>query len=214
MHNAAEKTITFNAGAVAGTESVEPAISREDKIEIIARHFRIIIETLGLDPSDDSLLETPHRVARMYVDEAFRGLNPDNFPRIALFPNTGYSGMLIERDINVYSYCEHHFVPIIGRAHIAYYPGRNIIGLSKIHRLVQHFSKRPQVQERLTREIGEALSDVLGHDNVGVIIEATHFCVASRGVEDTNSETVTTWFNGRFNDANEQKSFFEMIRLK
>ncbi len=189
-------------------------LTKPERIREIATHFGRIMELLGLDMSEDGLRDTPARVAEMYVNEVFSGLDPDNFPRIAVFLNNGYEGMLVERDIAVYSYCEHHFVPIIGRAHVAYFPGEKIIGLSKIHRLVQHFSKRPQVQERLTCQIGEALRDVLGNEDVAVMVEATHLCVSSRGVGDTSSETLTTWFNGRFRLAHEQQAFYNIIKSK
>ena len=150
-----------------------------EKIEKIQYHFSRIMHTLGLDLSDESLSGTPMRVAKMYVEEMFSGLKPGNMPETSLFENNyGYKNMLIEKDITLYSSCEHHFVPIIGKVHVAYIPDKEVIGLSKINRLVQYFAKRPQVQERLTIQISAALKDILQHDNVAVIIEADHLCVA------------------------------------
>lgn len=171
-----------------------------EKIEIIAGHFGAIMHTLGLDLTDDSLKDTPGRVAKMYVKEVFSGLNPDNKPRPALFQNKyKYNEMLVEKDITLYSYCEHHFVPIIGKVHVAYYSAHDkVIGLSKINRLVQYYAKRPQVQERLTNQIAEGLKEALGSEDVAVIVDAAHLCVASRGIEDTNSTTITAHFSGKF----------------
>ena len=174
-------------------------ISDDERIEIIAQHFKAIMETLGLDLSDDSLRDTPGRVAKMFVKEAFSGLNPKNKPSISLFENTyRYSEMLIERNITLYSYCEHHFVPIIGKAHVAYIPNKKVIGLSKINRLVQYYSRRPQVQERLTTQIAEGLKEALQTEDVAVRIEAVHLCVASRGIEDSQSSTTTAVYSGKF----------------
>ncbi|MCO5232890.1 MAG: GTP cyclohydrolase I FolE [Chitinophagales bacterium] len=179
-----------------------------EKIDKIAYHFEEIMSTLGLDLQDDSLKDTPLRVAKMYVQEIFSGLNPKNFPKINLFDNKyGYSNMLVEKDITLYSNCEHHFVPIIGKAHIAYIPKNKVIGLSKINRLVQHFAQRPQVQERLTMQIGEALKDLLQLDDVAVVIEADHLCVASRGIRDTKSSTTTAYFSGKFENENIKQEF-------
>jgi GTP cyclohydrolase I len=147
---------------------------------------------MGLDLTDDSLKGTPHRVAKMYVKEVFSGLNPKNKPAAKLFENKyKYSEMLVEKDITFHSHCEHHFVPIYGKAHVAYISNGNVIGLSKINRIVQYYSKRPQVQERLTMQIGNELKEVLGTEDVAVIMDAYHMCVSSRGVNDTNSSTVT-----------------------
>lgn len=179
------------------------AFSRDDetKITAIADHFRQIMNLLGLDLDDDSLKGTPHRVAKMYVKEIFSGLNPANKPSISLFDNQyHYREMLLEKNITVYSYCEHHFVPIIGKAHVAYIPGKKVIGLSKLNRLVQYYSKRPQVQERLTEQIAQSLRESLDTPDVAVMIDATHLCVASRGVQDVNSSTVTSHFSGKFKD--------------
>ena len=175
-------------------------ISNNEKKEIIAEHFRAIMETLGLDLDDDSLMGTPYRVAKMYVEEIFHGLDPNNKPKIALFENKyQYNEMLVEKNITFYSNCEHHFVPIIGKAHIAYISSGKVIGLSKINRIVDYFARRPQVQERLTNQIGNELKDILGTEDVAVVIDAKHMCVSSRGIKDHTSSTVTEMYGGDFN---------------
>ena len=169
------------------------------KIKLIEDKFRDIMEIMGLDLTDDSLSGTPKRVAKMYIKEIFSGLNPDNKPKIALFENKyQYNEMLVEKDITFYSNCEHHFVPIIGKAHVAYISNGKVIGLSKINRIVNYYAKRPQVQERLTVQIANELKSILGTEDVAVIIDAEHLCVSSRGVEDVNSSTVTAQFDGKF----------------
>ena len=176
-------------------------LSDENKIEHIAFHFREIMETLGLDLKDDSLQGTPMRVAKMYVQEIFSGLDPKNKPKVALFDNKyQYNNMLIEKDITFYSNCEHHFVPIIGKAHLAYISGGKVIGLSKLNRLVQYYAKRPQVQERLTNQIAKELQTVLETEDVAVIIDAKHLCVSSRGIKDESSSTITSFYGGAFNN--------------
>ncbi|CAD5250714.1 MAG: GTP cyclohydrolase I FolE [Imperialibacter sp.] len=191
----------------------EKRLGDDEKVVIIARHFKSIMETLGLDVNDDSLKATPVRVAKMYVKEVFSGLNPINKPSISLFENTyGYNEMLVEKDITLYSYCEHHFVPIIGKVHVAYIPAAKVIGLSKINRLTQYYSRRPQVQERLTREISEGLREALQTQDVAVCIEAAHLCVASRGVEDTKSSTRTVMYSGRFQEAGMKLEFLSALR--
>ena len=189
-------------------------LSDEDKIEQIALHFGQIMDILGLDRTDDSLQGTPRRVAKMYVKEIFSGLNPANYPDIKLFENKyKYQQMLVEKNILFYSNCEHHFVPIIGKAHVAYISSGKVIGLSKINRIVQHFAKRPQVQERLTVQIAEALRKALETDDVAVVIDATHLCVSSRGVKDVNSSTVTSHFSGQFNEEGRKTEFLKYIEL-
>ncbi len=189
-------------------------LSEEEKIRKIAFHFAQIMDTLGLDLKDDSLCGTPRRVAKMYVQEAFSGLNPKNKPKLSLFENkNSYHEMLLVKDITLYSYCEHHFVPIIGKAHVAYIPGAKIIGLSKINRLVQYYAKRPQVQERLTTEIAEGLKEALHHENVAVLIQADHLCVASRGISDVNSQTITAEYSGRFREEATKKEFLSHLKL-
>ncbi|MEM6644101.1 MAG: GTP cyclohydrolase I FolE, partial [Bacteroidota bacterium] len=184
----------------------------ELKIELIEKHFKEIMQILGLDLEDDSLQGTPYRVAKMYVKEVFSGLNPANKPEIKLFDNKyQYKEMLVEKDITFYSNCEHHFVPIIGRAHVAYFSSGRVIGLSKINRIVQYYAKRPQVQERLTMQIGNELKELLQTNDVAVIMDATHLCVSSRGVNDTNSTTGTAFFDGKFNDKDVRNEFLNFI---
>jgi GTP cyclohydrolase I len=189
-------------------------LSDKEKIARIEHHFREIMLTLGLDLNDDSLNGTPKRVAKMYVQEIFSGLNPENKPKIALFENKyKYKEMLVEKDITFYSNCEHHFVPIIGKAHVAYISNGSVIGLSKINRIVQYFAKRPQVQERLTVQIADELKRALGTEDVAVVIDAVHLCVSSRGVEDINSKTVTSHFSGKFSEEATKSEFFTYLGL-
>jgi len=189
-------------------------MSDEEKIEKIASHFAEIMDTLGLDRNDDSLSGTPRRVAKMYVKEIFSGLNPENFPDIKLFDNKyNYNQMLVEKNIVFYSNCEHHFVPIIGKAHVAYISSGKVIGLSKINRIVQHFAKRPQVQERLTMQISNAMKRALETEDVAVLIDATHLCVSSRGVKDVNSSTVTSHFTGQFANEEKKNEFLKYLGL-
>jgi GTP cyclohydrolase I len=176
-------------------------LSDEEKKQRIASLFGEIMDVMGLDRTDDSLKGTPKRVAKMYIEEIFSGLNPANKPKIALFDNKyQYNQMLVEKNITFYSNCEHHFVPIIGKAHVAYVSSGKVIGLSKLNRIVQFYAKRPQVQERLTNQIGEDLKQILGTDDVAVIIDAKHLCVASRGIKDDTSATVTSFYGGVFNE--------------
>lgn len=187
-------------------------INDEEKISKIASHFTEIMDVLGLDLTDDSLKGTPNRVAKMFVKEAFSGLDPKNKPVARLFENKyKYDQMLVEKDITFYSYCEHHFVPIFGKAHVAYIPGDKVIGLSKINRIVQYFAKRPQVQERLTIQVAEDLRKTLGTEDVAVVMNATHLCVASRGVSDTSSQTGTAHFTGKFLDKDLKNEFLNYI---
>lgn len=182
------------------------------KIELL---FTEIMETMGLDLTDDSLRGTPKRVAKMYVKEIFSGLNPANKPHATLFENKyKYDQMLVEKDITFYSHCEHHFVPIYGKAHVAYISSGKVIGLSKINRIVQYFAKRPQVQERLTMQIGKELTKILKTQDVAIVIDATHLCVASRGVNDTNSMTGTAYFSGKFEENQTKNEFLNYINTK
>jgi len=191
------------------------ALDDESKIDLIQKHFKEIMNVLGLDLTDDSLQGTPYRVAKMYVKEIFSGLNPKNKPNIKLFDNKyQYGEMLVEKDITFYSNCEHHFVPIIGKAHVAYMANGKVIGLSKINRIVQYFAKRPQVQERLTVQIGEDLKQLLGTEDVAVLIDATHLCVSSRGVEDTSSSTLTSFYAGKFAEKEIKSEFLSYIYQK
>ena len=177
-------------------------ISNEEKKNKIALLFEEIMNVMGLDLTDDSLKGTPKRVAKMYIDEIFSGLDPENKPKIALFENKyRYNQMLVEKNITFYSNCEHHFVPIIGKAHLAYISSGKVIGLSKLNRIVQYFAKRAQVQERLTNQIANELSKILGTDDIAVIIDAKHLCVSSRGIKDESSATVTSYYGGVFNDS-------------
>lgn len=174
--------------------------SDEEKKESIAKLFAQIMDVMGLDLNDDSLKGTPERVAKMYIDEIFSGLDPKNKPKVALFDNKyQYNQMLVEKDITFYSNCEHHFVPIIGKAHVAYISSGKVIGLSKLNRIVQYFAKRPQVQERLTNQIAIELQTTLNTPDVAVIIDAKHLCVSSRGIKDNSSATVTSFYGGAFN---------------
>lgn len=184
----------------------------EEKIAKIQDNFRVIMETLGLDLNDDSLKGTPYRVAKMYVKEIFSGLNPKNKPKVALFDNKyQYNEMLIEKNILLQSTCEHHFLPIYGKAHVAYIANGKVIGLSKINRLVQHYAKRPQVQERLSIQILNELKDALGTEDVAVYIDAKHMCVSSRGIKDVSSSTVTSSYSGKFKEANYKNEFLSAI---
>lgn len=184
----------------------------ELKVELIAKHFKEIMHIMGLDLEDDSLKGTPMRVAKMYVKEVFAGLNPKNKPDARLFENKyNYDQMLVEKDITFYSHCEHHFVPIYGKAHVAYFSSGKVIGLSKINRIVQYFSKRPQVQERLTIQIGNELKNILQTDDVAVVMDASHMCVSSRGVNDTNSRTGTAFFDGKFKNQDIKSEFLNYI---
>ncbi|WP_104733998.1 GTP cyclohydrolase I FolE [Hanstruepera ponticola] len=176
-------------------------LTDEEKKKRIAFLFEEIMDVMGLDLTDDSLKGTPDRVAKMYIDEIFSGLNPKNKPKVALFDNKyQYNQMLVEKNITFYSNCEHHFVPIIGKAHLAYISSGKVIGLSKLNRIVQYYAKRPQVQERLTNQIANELKNVLGTEDIAVIIDAKHLCVSSRGIKDDTSATVTTYYGGAFND--------------
>lgn len=187
----------------------------DEKIQAIEKHFESIMNIMGLDLTDDSLKGTPQRVAKMYVKEIFSGLNPANKPKMALFENKyKYNEMLVEKNISFYSNCEHHFVPIMGKAHVSYISSGRVIGLSKLNRLVEYFAKRPQVQERLTMQIGKELQKVLGTDDVAVLIDAKHLCVASRGVEDDTSSTITAFYGGAFKNEDKKNEFLKYLELK
>ncbi|MFN3952715.1 MAG: GTP cyclohydrolase I FolE [Thermaurantimonas sp.] len=191
-------------------------LSDEEKIGLITEKFADILHILGMDLTDDSLRDTPRRVAKMYVKEVFSGLHPARKPMVQLFDNAyKYNQMLLEKNITVHSYCEHHLVPIIGVAHVAYISSGKVIGLSKINRIVRYFSKRPQVQERLTEQIARELKNVLQTDDVAVYIDAEHFCVKTRGIEDVQSSTVTTHYSGKFlHDLQIRQEFLSIIAQK
>lgn len=175
-------------------------LSDNDKKEKIALLFEEIMNVMGLDLTDDSLKGTPKRVAKMYIEEIFSGLNPENKPKVALFDNKyQYNQMLVEKNMTFYSNCEHHFVPIIGKAHVAYISSGKVIGLSKLNRIVQYYAKRPQVQERLTNQIANELKNILETEDIAIIIDAKHLCVSSRGIKDDTSATVTSYYGGVFN---------------
>ena len=184
----------------------------ETKMELIQKHFEAIMHVLGLDLNDESLKDTPKRVAKMYVKEIFSGLNPANKPKPTLFKNQfNYGQMLVERNISVHSNCEHHFVPIVGKAHVAYISNGQVIGLSKLNRIVQYCSQRPQIQERLTIQIANEIKEALGTEDVAVIIDAHHHCVSSRGVRDINSTTLTVEYCGRFLETEVKNEFLKYV---
>lgn len=187
----------------------------EQKMQAIEHHFQAIMEEMGLDMTDDSLKGTPHRVAKMFIKEIFSGLDPKNKPKISIFDNSyHYDKMLVEADINFNSTCEHHFLPIIGKAHIGYVSSGKVIGLSKLNRIVDYYARRPQVQERLIMQIFNELQTVLDTDDVIVVMEAKHLCVSSRGIKDESSYTSTIQYGGIFNEKENRNDFFSMINAK
>lgn len=189
-------------------------LSDQEKISQISDKFSDIMNILGLDMSDDSLKGTPHRVAKMYVKELFRGLNPDNKPKASTFDNKyQYGDMLVEKNIVLYSTCEHHFLPIVGKAHVAYFSKGKVIGLSKLNRIVQYYAERPTVQERLTMQIVEDLKKTMGTEDVACIIDAKHLCVNSRGIKDINSSTVTAEYSGKFKSQEHKRALLDYINM-
>jgi len=189
-------------------------VSDEEKMDVIADKFRDIMETMGLDLTDDSLQGTPRRVAKMFVKEIFHGLNPANKPVASVFENKfKYGEMLVEKNIKLNSTCEHHFLPIYGKAHVAYFANGQVIGLSKINRIVDYFARRPQVQERLTVQIADELKKVLKTEDVAVVIDADHMCVSSRGIKDGCSSTVTAEYSGKFKDKSVREEFLKYLNL-
>ena len=190
-------------------------ISDEEKISIIEKNVYNILETLGMDLTDDSLKGTPKRVAKAWVNELFGGLKPEKMPKTSTFDNKySYTEMLVEKNITVYSTCEHHLLPIIGKAHVAYFSKGTVIGLSKMNRIVDYFAKRPQVQERLTMQVVKALQKALGTNDVACVIDAKHLCVNSRGIRDVDCSTVTAEFGGKFKDKNVKREFLDYIRTE
>jgi GTP cyclohydrolase I len=189
-------------------------LTNDEKIDIIKDDVRHIMETLGLDLTDDSLNGTPNRVAKMFVNEIFGGLDPKRRPKASTFENKyKYGEMLVEKNITVYSTCEHHLLPIVGKAHVAYISNGTVVGLSKMNRIVDYFAKRPQVQERLTIQIVKELQSVLNTEDVACVIDAKHLCVNSRGIRDIDSSTVTSEFGGKFKDKETKREFLDYIKL-
>ena len=189
-------------------------LSDIEKIASIKKDVAHIMETLGLDMTDDSLKGTPTRVAKMFVNEIFGGLHPDRKPQASTFDNNyKYGEMLVEKNIVVYSTCEHHLLPIVGRAHVAYISNGTVVGLSKMNRIVDYYAKRPQVQERLTMQIVQELQEALGTKDVACVIDAKHLCVNSRGIRDIESSTVTSEFGGKFKDTETRREFLDYIKL-
>ncbi len=189
-------------------------LSDEEKIARINTNVREIMLTLGLDLDDDSLKGTPNRVAKMFVKEIFSGLHPDRKPKSSTFDNKyKYGEMLVEKNITLYSTCEHHLLPIVGRAHVAYISKGTVVGLSKMNRIVDYFAKRPQVQERLNIQIVRELQKVLGTDDVACVIDAKHLCVNSRGIRDIESSTVTAEYGGKFKEEAVRREFLNFINL-
>lgn len=213
MSKAIDPLVSAILSKVRPTPMVANGMSEQEKIDKIAGHFKDIMETLGLDLTDDSLRETPRRVAKMYVREIFSGLNPEFFPSMTCIDNKlGYNEMVTVKDVSIISVCEHHFVTIDGACTVSYIPKDKVIGLSKINRIAKFFSRRPQVQERLTKQIADCLTAVLETDDVAVCIKAKHYCVIQRGVEDAGSETVTSDLRGAFReDARTRAEFFATV---
>jgi len=203
-----------HVGSSNDTPLREDAFEMDDqlKIELIAKHYKEIMHVLGLDLTDESLQGTPLRVAKMFINEHFKGLDPKNKPHPTLFDNNfKYGEMLVEKDINFYSTCEHHFVPIFGKAHVAYFSSGKVIGLSKLNRIVDYYSKRPQVQERLTIQIAEEFKEILETEDVAIVMDAKHLCVASRGIKDDSSSTVTASYHGKFKEAQVRNEFLKYV---
>ncbi len=189
-------------------------MSDEEKIQLIQEDVRNILNTLGMDLTDDSLKGTPKRVAKMFVNEIFSGLHPDVKPKASTFQNKyKYGEMLVEKNITLYSTCEHHLLPIVGKAHVGYISNGTVVGLSKMNRIVDYYAKRPQVQERLTMQIVKELQEVLGTEDVACVIDAKHLCVNSRGIRDVESSTVTSEYGGKFKDPEMRRDFLDYINL-
>jgi len=189
-------------------------LSDDEKMQLIESKMIEVLDILGLDLQDDSLSGTPRRVAKMYVKEIFKGLNPDNLPKLSSFENKyKYGQMLVERDISVFSTCEHHLLPIIGKAHVAYISNGTVLGLSKINRIVDYFARRPQVQERLTVQIVKAMQEALGTEDVACVVDAKHMCLVSRGIKDITSSTLTAEYAGKFKEPEVKKEFLRYINI-
>jgi len=214
--NEIEEMGDAHAGSSANNPLREDAfdLSDEEKIDMIKKDVRNILDTLGLDLNDDSLKGTPQRVAKMFVNEIFSGLHPKRKPKASTFENKyKYGEMLVEKNITVYSTCEHHLLPIVGKAHVAYISNGTVVGLSKMNRIVDYFAKRPQVQERMTMQIVHELQNVLGTPDVACVIDAKHLCVNSRGIRDIESSTVTSEFGGAFKKKEVRREFLDYIKL-
>jgi GTP cyclohydrolase I len=193
-------------------DKINGKLSNDEKIVLIASHFKSIMQLLELDLDDKSLKDTPKRVAKMYVEELFEGLDPSKKPVITNFENSfNYKGMILEKNINLFSICEHHFVPIIGKAHIAYYANDKVIGLSKLNRIVHYLSKKPQVQEKLTVQIIDYLREELETNDVACIIEAKHLCVSMRGIKDVLSSTTTAEYSGKFSQYDIKRELLQLV---
>ena len=206
--------MTFKSDNTISVTEEKPSrkLTNKEKIDAIANHFSSIMKILDLDLNDDSLKDTPRRVAKMYVEEIFEGLDNSKIPNIKKFENSfDYKGIILEKNISLFSLCEHHFVPIIGKAHIGYFANKKIVGLSKLNRIVNFFSKKPQVQEKLTVQIVDFLKKELETEDVACIIDAQHLCVSMRGVKDVNSLTTTAEYSGKFLESNFKNEFLQLI---
>ena len=206
--------MTFKSDNTISVTEEKPArkLTNKEKIDAIANHFSSIMKILDLDLNDDSLKDTPRRVAKMYVEEIFEGLDDSKIPNIKKFENSfHYKGIILEKNISLFSLCEHHFVPIIGKAHIGYFANKKIVGLSKLNRIVNFFSKKPQVQEKLTVQIVDFLKKELETEDVACIIDAQHLCVSMRGIKDVNSWTTTAEYSGKFLESNFKNEFLQLI---
>ena len=206
--------MSFKSDNTISVTEEKPArkLTNKEKIDAIANHFSSIMKILDLDLNDDSLKDTPRRVAKMYVEEIFEGLDDSKIPNIKKFENSfDYKGIILEKNISLFSLCEHHFVPIIGKAHIGYFANKNIVGLSKLNRIVNFFSKKPQVQEKLTVQIVDFLKKELETEDVACIIDAQHLCVSMRGIKDVNSWTTTAEYSGKFLESNFKNEFLQLI---
>ena len=206
--------MTFKSDNTISVTEKKPArkLTNKEKIDAIANHFSSIMKILDLDLNDDSLKDTPRRVAKMYVEEIFEGLDDSKIPNIKKFENSfDYKGIILEKNISLFSLCEHHFVPIIGKAHIGYFANKKIVGLSKLNRIVNFFSKKPQVQEKLTVQIVDFLKKELETEDVACIIDAQHLCVSMRGIKDVNSWTTTAEYSGKFLESNFKNEFLQLI---
>lgn len=214
--NEIEEMGDAHASSSASTPLRENAfdLSDEEKIDVIRDNVKNIMHTLGLDLNDDSLKGTPLRVAKMYVNEVFSGLHPKRKPKASTFQNKyKYGEMLVEKNITVYSTCEHHLLPIVGKAHVGYISNGTVVGLSKMNRIVDYYAKRPQVQERMTMQIVQELQNVLGTEDVACVVDAKHLCVNSRGIRDIESSTVTSEFGGAFKEKEVRREFLDYIKL-